>query len=153
MKFSKKLLHLTQLHVHTYQNNKLMVFRIINYRKSSNCLFEVLMCRLFGTPKNKMLKVKIINCCIYSLKDSFLNTENPKPINLSIPTSSLSLKVLFHSDIIYFTCFTFVSLHEQNEVFMLHVKKAKVITSSTSKISVTLHTSMTCDFTVTIAAL
>lgn len=38
---------------HTHQNDKLIVFCIISYRKGTNCLFKVLMCRFFGTPRNK----------------------------------------------------------------------------------------------------
>lgn len=37
----------------THQNDKLIILWIISYRKGTNCLFKVLMCRFFGTPRNK----------------------------------------------------------------------------------------------------
>lgn len=37
----------------THQNHELIIFWIVSYRKGTNCLFKVFMCRFLGTPRNK----------------------------------------------------------------------------------------------------
>lgn len=97
-----------------------MVFRIICYRKSSNCLFEVLMCRLFGTPKNKnatytYLKIITAAFMVHSQKKYyFLNTMNIKKNHIS--KFSLLMQVFLHSDLIYSFYFQWFS-KQQNERF------------------------------------
>lgn len=45
----------------TYQNDKLVGFRIICYRECPNCFLKVLVCRFFSAPRNKFF---IYEMCI-----------------------------------------------------------------------------------------